>query len=148
MALGAGALVWGAAVSAADLEGTAERIEAKLMAPCCKTNTIAVHESAVAHRMRLEIREMLAAGRSEREILDFFVERHGPQILAMPEARGLSLMPYVFPFAFLALAGVTLAVALRRWRRNQRREATASAAPPVPAGPYAERLRRELERLD
>lgn len=133
--------------AAADLESEAKRIEGKLMAPCCMTNTVAVHESGVSYQMRHEIREMLAAGRSEAEILDHYVAEHGPQILAIPEARGFSLAAYLFPLAFLVLAGAALAFALRRWRASDR-EVARRETPPAPEGPYAERLKRELERFD
>jgi cytochrome c-type biogenesis protein CcmH len=140
-------LLVAASAAAADLEAEAKRIEEKLMAPCCMTNTVAVHESGVSYEMRRQIREMLAAGRSEAEILDFYVEEHGPQILAIPEARGFSLTAYLFPVVFLVLAGVGLAIALRRWRASDR-EGEPAAGTPAPSGPYAERLKRELDRLD
>jgi cytochrome c-type biogenesis protein CcmH len=141
------ALLVAASAAAADLEAEAKLIEEKLMAPCCMTNTVAVHESGVSYQMRRQIREMLAAGRGEAEILDFYVDEYGPQILAMPEARGFSLTAYLFPFVFLVLAGVGLAIALRRWRSSAR-EIEPAAEPPAPSGPYAERLKRELDRFD
>jgi cytochrome c-type biogenesis protein CcmH len=133
--------------AATDIEAEAEKIEGKLMSPCCMTNTVAVHESGASYEMRREIREMLAEGRTEAEILDFYVEKHGPQILAIPEAKGFSLAPYLFPLVFLLLAGGGLAVAFRKWRRTDR-DVEPTTVPPAPTGPYAERLKRELERLD
>jgi len=130
-----------------DLEATAKKIEGKLMSPCCMMNTVDVHESGASYTIRREIREMLAAGKSEAEILDHYVAQHGPQILSMPEAKGFSLTPYLFPFVFLILAGAALAFALRKWRASER-EGAPAAAPVAPTGPYAERLKRELERLD
>jgi cytochrome c-type biogenesis protein CcmH len=132
---------------AADIEADAKKIEGKLMSPCCMTNTVAVHESGASYKIRREIREMLAAGRTEAEILDFYVEEHGAQILAIPQAKGFSLAPYLFPVVFLLLAGGGLAVAFRKWRKSDRDVAPAEE-PPAPTGPYAERLKRELERLD
>ena len=132
---------------AADVEAEAEKIEGKLMSPCCMTNTVAVHESGASYEIRREIREMLAAGRTEAEIIDFYVEKHGPQILAIPEAKGFSMAPYLFPVVFLILAGGGLALAFRKWRKSDR-DVTPAVEPPAPTGPYAERLKRELERLD
>ncbi len=134
-------------VGATDLETEAKNIESMLMSPCCMTNTVAVHESGMSHQMRAEIREMLAAGRTEREIIDHYVGVHGPQILAMPAAEGFSLTPYLFPFLALLLACVALGLAMRRWRKADR-VSTPSVTPPLPSGPYADRLQRELDRLD
>jgi cytochrome c-type biogenesis protein CcmH len=131
----------------ADLESQAKQIEGKLMAPCCMTNTVDVHESGIAHQMRREIREMLADGRGEREILDHFVAQHGPQILAVPRAQGFSLTTYLFPLLFLVLAGIGLIFVLRRWRATEP-DVSPESQDAEPTGPYAERLKRELERLD
>jgi cytochrome c-type biogenesis protein CcmH len=143
-----GLLPLAAAIAAdGDPEVVARRIEARLMAPCCMTNTVAVHESGTALAMRAEIRELLAAGRSEREVLDHFVARYGPQILALPEARGIALAPYLAPFALMLLATAGLALAFRRWRRADRAAPHQAVPTPIP-GPWAERLQNELDQLD
>jgi cytochrome c-type biogenesis protein CcmH len=96
-------------------------------------------------QMRAEIRRMLADGKTEREILDFYVAEYGEQILALPEAQGFNLLAYLLPAGFLVFGALFLALALRRWRRQ----------PVVPAGDaplpdldpvYLERLRREVEK--
>ncbi len=131
----------------ADVEASAQAIEGKLMAPCCMANPVSEHFSPAADRMRTEIRTMLTQGKSEGEILDFFVDRHGLQILAMPPARGFNLLAYLIPF-LVAIAGVGLLfVAMRRWRRAAgplpiRTDADADIAPDD-----RERLRRELLRI-
>jgi cytochrome c-type biogenesis protein CcmH len=139
--------VVGALAADPDIETAARRIDARLMAPCCMTNTVAVHESGVAQSMRAEIRALLAAGRSEKEILDHFVARYGPQVLALPEARGFSLTPYLAPFGLMLLAAVGLVLAMGRWRRAER-AAPRPAVPAPIAGPYADRLQRDLDELD
>jgi cytochrome c-type biogenesis protein CcmH len=102
---------------AIDIEAEAEKIEGKLMSPCCMTNTVAVHESGASYEIRREIRAMLADGRTEAEIIDFYIAKHGPQILAIPEAKGFSLATYLFP-GFASGAGST---ATSRRRRSLRR---------------------------
>lgn len=133
------------AVPPADLEAQAKAIENKLMAPCCMSNTVAVHESGIAHQMRREIRESLAAGRSEREILDGYVEQYGEQILALPRASGFNLTAYLLPMGLLFAGAGALALALRRWRATPAAAAAPLPAPPDAAG--AARLREELRRL-
>jgi cytochrome c-type biogenesis protein CcmH len=132
----------GTSAESADPETRARRLEGLLMAPCCGANTLAEHESPAVDRMRREIRELLAAGRSEREILDRYVATLGPTILAVPPSRGFNLVVYLVPL--LALIGGPLLL----WRRLRRRD---RAAPPEPAAPpldvdpaYRERLERQL----
>ena len=133
--------------AATDLESRAKKLENMLMSPCCMTNTVATHESGTSQQMQQEIREMLAAGKSEREILDFYVARYGAQVLSMPEARGFNLLPYLFPVLFLAVGSIFLLVVFRQWRRRP------SAGPAreeqvAVAGPWADRLKKELDQLD
>jgi len=132
---------------AEDLESRAEKLENMLMSPCCMTNTVAMHESGTSQQMRLEIRDMLADDWTERKILDFYVERYGPQVLSMPEARGFNLMPYLFPLLFLVVGSAFLLVVFRRWRGRPTAE-PAPANEPAVAGPWADRLKKELDKLD
>ena len=106
------------ATAATDLESRARDIDNKLMAPCCGANTVREHDSGPAMQMRAEIRQMLAAGKSEREILDHFVTQHGEKILAMPDAQGFNLLAYLLPVGFLFFGGGFLFLALRRWRKQ------------------------------
>ncbi len=133
-------------ILAADLETEARRIEDKLMAPCCYGSTLAEHYSGPADEMRAEIRALLAAGRSEREILDHFLARHGDRILAAPAARGFNLVVYGVPVLLLAVVALFLA---RIGRRQHRAAARAPDAPPAATIDPADRRRieRELEKF-
>jgi cytochrome c-type biogenesis protein CcmH len=136
-----------AAAPEVDLGKRAEALEGRLMAPCCMTNTVAVHESGASYRIRAEIREMLAAGKTDREILDHYVAEYGPQILAIPEARGFNLTAYLFPLVFLITGAAILWAAMRRWKGPS--QAATGTSPPPPLDPvYARRLDRELRQLD
>jgi len=44
------------------------KVEERLLAPCCYTQSIAVHGSEVADQMRAEVTEMVVQGRTENEI--------------------------------------------------------------------------------
>jgi cytochrome c-type biogenesis protein CcmH/NrfF len=62
---------------------------------------------------------MLAAGKSEQEILDHYVSLYAERILANPRARGFSLLVWILPW-LLFVAGITfLVLLLRYWMRNK-----------------------------
>jgi len=93
-----------------------EKLENSLLAPCCWAETVARHNSEVAAQMRAEIAQFVAAGRSDREILDYYKQRYGERILVEPEGARWWLMNVV-PLIFLALGLASVFFVLKRWRK-------------------------------
>jgi len=94
------------------------KIEGKLMAPCCYTQTIDVHDSEIARQMRGDVTAMVLAGKSEAQILDFYKSEYGESILAVPDGAAgtlvFSIPAYATVFAIVALlCGMVITV-----RRN------------------------------
>lgn len=131
------------------LEQEARHIEELVIAPCCWTQQVSVHQSAAADEMRAQIRAWLREGKSEDQILDAFVAHYGERILAVPRARGFNLTLFVLPGVLLVGTGLLLAVVVRRMARSA---APASMTPagsaPRPDATYEERLADELRDLD
>jgi cytochrome c-type biogenesis protein CcmH len=116
LALGALALVpaaWGERPpSAADLE-------AELVCPVCET-TLDQSNAPIAERMKLFIRERIAAGDSEQEIKDALVAEFGPGVLATPPKEGFGLLAWLLPLAGLVGALVAVTLLARAWARGRR----------------------------
>ena len=133
---------------AQDLNEQTRAIAGKLMAPCCWAEPVSQHLSPVAEEMRGEIRSMLAAGKSEQEILDFYVAKHGVRILARPPARGFNLLAYVLPPVFAVAGTLVLILALKRLRRLRVAGQPAGTGAQPLDDRYAERIEKELRDLD
>jgi len=101
-----------------------ERLQHKLLAPCCYTESIAEHRSEVALQMREEVRRMVQEGKSDQEILDYYKARYGMRVLAEPEGKlwwWMNIIP-----AVALLAGLLLVIYLvLKWYRSSTREAQA-----------------------
>jgi cytochrome c-type biogenesis protein CcmH len=92
------------------------RIEERFLAPCCWRESVAVHQSPKAEELRAEIQQMVAAKKSEAEIVDHYVALYGERILREP--RGLrSLWLMIVPLVVLVGGGAALAVYLRHASR-------------------------------
>jgi cytochrome c-type biogenesis protein CcmH len=91
-----------------------QKICQSLVAPCCWRESVAMHRSRESLQARDEIAEMIAAGRSEREILDDFVARYGTRVLIEPPGRRAQWL-YVIPILALLVA---LLAAVRYLRRH------------------------------
>jgi cytochrome c-type biogenesis protein CcmH len=131
------------------LEAEARQIETELIAPCCWSQQVSVHQSAAADEMRAEIRARLQAGRSREEILEAFVAQYGERILAVPPAHGYKLILYVLPVVLLIGSALLLGVIVRRMAGRTALAPAGGVPPPGDADdPYRDRLANELRDLD
>jgi cytochrome c-type biogenesis protein CcmH len=86
----------------------------------CQNQTIADSNAPLAVDLRNQIREQLAAGKSEGDVIDFMVARYGDFVLYRPPFKAATLALWLGPFALLGLGAWIF------WRRVARRR----AAPP------------------
>jgi cytochrome c-type biogenesis protein CcmH len=124
----------------------ASRLEGRIMAPCCWTQTIDIHGSEKALELKREIRQRLRAGESPDVIEASLVERYGKRILAVPTDSPLKKIAVLLS-GLLVVAGVGAVFLLRRWKQG--------GAPPAEprtgdAGPdqWDKRVDEELEKLN
>ena len=99
-------------------EADAQAIDRMLMCPVCPAQTIDQTEVTQARQMRAKVRELLDAGASRNEILDWFRERYGPGIVAEPPRSGINLIAWILPGVVIVLALVGGVFVLRAMRRR------------------------------
>jgi cytochrome c-type biogenesis protein CcmH len=140
------ALLAAAFLSAADKKDAelVRELENTLIAPCCWSQPVSQHYSEVSEKIRKEVREMVAAGKSRDEILDHYVSEYGERILATPRPRGFNVMAYVLPWAALILGAWLLFALLRKLRAP----APAAVPSPLPDARYASIVEKEIQDLD
>ncbi len=92
------------------LERRAQEIDRMIMCPVCPAETIDQAQVEISFQMRVIVREMLAEGKTREEVLDYFADRYGPDILAAPPKSGVNLLAWILPIAGVAagLGGVFL----------------------------------------
>jgi cytochrome c-type biogenesis protein CcmH len=147
-------LIVASSAQAADPPNAAD-LEAELVCPVCET-TLDQSNAPVAERMKVFIRERIAAGDSEQEIKDALVAEFGEGVLATPGKSGFGLLAWVIPLAALAAGALALGLLIRNWSRR-RADSSAESLPGSSAGRPAEpaldpdierRLDEELARFD
>lgn len=105
------------------LEEQVLRIATELRCLVCQNETIAASHADLAIDLRNQIREQLKAGRSERQILDYMVERYGDFVLYKPPVKPVTWLLWGGPFVLL------LAMAAWLWRLLRQRRAQGEPAP-------------------
>ena len=116
----AGALAREAPPAADDpaLEARLQKLSTELRCLVCQNETLADSRADLANDLRREIRDMMKAGKSDREITEFLVARYGDFVLYRPPVKSATLPLWGGPFALLALGVVVWFVLLKRRARR------------------------------
>jgi len=94
-------------------------------------------------RMRDELSTALTRGDSDDLVLQAFVQKYGPTVLAAPPATGFNLVAWVMPFAVLFSALGFAVLVVLRWKQRAPAAAPAADSPELEA--MRLRARRETE---
>jgi cytochrome c-type biogenesis protein CcmH len=94
----------------------------QLRCPKCQNQAISDSDAPIAQDMRQQVAEMIRAGRSDEEIVDYFVQRYGDFVSYHPPLTPQTMILWLAPL--MAMAGGLLLVVLqiRRARRIVRGE--------------------------
>ena len=93
------------------------QLSEKLRCLVCQNQSLADSNAELASDLRQQLREQVAAGRSDDQILDYLVQRYGDFVLYEPPFKATTVLLWVGPFVLLAAAGLVLVATLRRRRR-------------------------------
>ncbi len=101
---------------AQDLEQRATALERELRCLVCQNQTLAESNAPLALDLRHQIRDQLAAGKSDREVVDYLVARYGDFVRYRPPFKATTVLLWTGPFGFL-LGGFYLLIRVLRRRR-------------------------------
>jgi len=134
------------------------QIARKMYCDVCEGVPLDECESIACRQWRDEIARQLGEGRTETEIIDYFVARYGADVAAMPRGRSDRFLVFAIPISLALLLGIVGAFQVRQLRQRgqqagqgARRTAGRLRTRPVPDDidpALLERLARELEDLE
>jgi cytochrome c-type biogenesis protein CcmH len=113
-------LVAGLVLAAPALAGkppSAEAIETKLVCPVCH-ETLDQSTAPIAQEMKAHIRQRIAQGWTEKQIIDEMVGQFGPGVLSTPAKHGFDLLAWLLPLGGAAAGIVALALGAAYWSRR------------------------------
>ncbi len=101
-------------------ETRARELSRELRCMVCQNQSIDDSEASLARDLRILVRERIAAGDSNAQVIDFLVARYGEFVLLKPRFKRDTLLLWLLPPLVLGGGGAAL------WFFNRRRSASAS----------------------
>jgi cytochrome c-type biogenesis protein CcmH len=109
------------------VEARLKTLAVELRCLVCQNQTLADSNAPLAEDLRREVREMIAKDMSDREIIDFLVQRYGDFVLYRPPWKASTTLLWLGPFLLL-IAGATALVLVLRKRQKKLVDVTLSEA--------------------
>lgn len=91
-------------IHAVDVERRARKIGQSLRCVVCQNQSIDESDADLARDMRRLVRNQIAEGKSDAEIVSFMQERYGDYVLLKPPLQKNTYILWFTPFALLILA--------------------------------------------
>jgi cytochrome c-type biogenesis protein CcmH len=114
----------------ATLDKRVMELSTELRCLVCQNQTLADSNADLAVDLRRQIREQLSSGKSERDVLDFMVQRYGDFVLYRPPLKASTVLLWSGPFLLLLLG---LFLLVRKVRSTNRQDPPLSEAQRVRA---------------
>ena len=124
-------------------------VASQLKCPVCQHESAADSSAAIAQQMRQVIRQQLQSGMSEQQVLSYFSDHYGSDILLTPPRQGFNLLAWLIPVAMLLLGLGLVSFVVRDWRlKGSPRPATIGSSVDDASldDPELEDYRAQLER--
>jgi cytochrome c-type biogenesis protein CcmH len=142
----------GRPLEGAELDAAARALGGRMRCPVCQGMAIADSPSASALSMMSQVRDLLARGYTEQQVLDYFVRSYGEFVLLVPTAKGFNLMVWLLPVAGVVAGAALIALRLRGARAaraaSRARGDDVQSSPSSSGDPeldrYVERVRPEV----
>jgi cytochrome c-type biogenesis protein CcmH len=120
------------------MEARARDISKGLRCLVCRNESIDDSNATLARDLRLLVRERLAAGDTDEQVIDYVVDRYGEYVLLQPTFRTGTRVIWLAGPAFLLLGGAAAFLTIRRAR---------PAAGPRAGAPLSEDEKARLDAL-
>ncbi|HEX7828175.1 MAG TPA: cytochrome c-type biogenesis protein CcmH [Thermoanaerobaculia bacterium] len=132
----------GQPITGNELAVQTHRVGSLLRCPVCQGMAVADSPSEMAVNMKHQVRELLARGYTEDQILKYFELSYGQFVLLKPKFEGVNSMVWLMPIIALVIGGAIVFVTLKRLEKGPASEPpTANRQLPTETDPYLARVR-------
>lgn len=100
------------------LEARVQKLSEELRCLVCQNQNLADSHAELAADLKNQVRDMLKRGQSEKEVIDFMVQRYGDFVLYRPPVKSTTWLLWGGPFGLFAGGLGILFVKLNRRRKD------------------------------
>lgn len=118
----------------------------EMYCPVCENTPLDVCPTQACAQWRELIREKLAAGWTQEQIKDYFVEYYGDRVLDQPPRQGLHWLVYVLPPIFILAGAVLVYMVLTSMHKTPSKSVINDPGTNVSEDPYLRQLEAELHK--
>lgn len=129
----------GTPLAGAALEQRTNEVGQLLRCPVCQGMAISDSPAEMAVNMKGQVRELLARGYTEEQILRYFELSYGQFVLLRPKFEGVTGMVWLLPVIALAIGAAIVFFKFKKL--EQQPPPAASIRPPAEEDPYLARVR-------
>ncbi|MBL8270192.1 cytochrome c-type biogenesis protein [Steroidobacter sp.] len=91
-----------------------ERLARELRCLVCRSETIADSNAQLATDLRRQLRELMAAGKSDKEIMTYMTDRYGDYVLYKPPVVPRTWLLWAAPALLVLGGGIAAAIVIAR----------------------------------
>lgn len=91
-----------------------ERLARELRCVKCRTESIMDSNVQIAADLRRQVRELMAAGKTDQEILTYMTDRYGEYVLYKPPVKPRTWLLWAAPVLLVVGGGIVAAVVISR----------------------------------
>jgi cytochrome c-type biogenesis protein CcmH len=128
------------------------RVAKQLFCPVCENTPLDVCPTQACAQWRALIREKLAAGWTEAQIKQYFVDQYGARVLSEPPRTGLNWLVYIVPPILFVVGVIILIRTFKPSKEPAGAEAPPASTDEMPLPPtsssdeYVARMEDELKK--
>jgi cytochrome c-type biogenesis protein CcmH len=123
------------------------RVAKQLYCPVCPNTPLDVCETKACQDWRAQIRDQLAQGWTDQQIIDYFVTQYGERVLAEPQRKGFTSLVWFLPLIAVLLGLGIVYEVLKGWRKQKPVLAASAPTSKIP-DEILKKIEREIQEMD
>jgi cytochrome c-type biogenesis protein CcmH len=131
----------GVPIAGAMLDQRTNEVASLLRCPVCQGLSVADSPATMAQDMKHQVRELLARGYTQEQILAYFERSYGQFVLLKPKFSGVAAMVWLLPIAALIFGAIVVFS-----KAKQLSGPEPEPAPEPEVDPYLARVRELVEK--